>query len=160
MTNKINPKHIAQKNRLIKIAKLFLVVGGIILVTGIYLVSNHEPFSEDNVLSGTTKHTFVAIGIFSLFIAGNLLFFANTGAILRFKAQEMAPVGADTLNFLGEKAKPGIQEVAGAIASGVKQKKEDVPIDMRFSKLKDLFDKGLISQKEYEEKRTEILEDI
>ena len=160
MTNKINPKHIAQKNRLIKIAKLFLVVGGIILVTGIYLVSNHEPFREYNVLSGTTKHTFVAIGIFSLFIAGNLLFFANAGAILRFKAQEMAPVGADTLNFLGKKAKPGIQEVAGAIASGFKQEKEDVPIDIRLSKLKDLLDKGLISQKEYEEKRVEILEDL
>lgn len=64
MTNKINPKHSAQKNRLIKIAKLFLVIGCTLLVTGIYLVSNHEPFSEDKILSGTTKHTFVAIGIF------------------------------------------------------------------------------------------------
>ena len=138
MTNKINPKHNTQKKRLIKIAKLFLVVGVVMLVMGIYLVSTHEPFSNDNVLSGSTKHSFVAIGIFSLFIAGNLLFFANAGAILRFKAQEVAPVGADTINYVGKKAKPGIQHIADAVASGMAGEnpdRENVPVDIITARL-------------------------
>lgn len=71
-----------------------------------------------------------------------MLFFANAGAILRFMAQEVVPVGVDTINYVGKKAKPGIQNIADAVASGIAEENpdgENVPVDIRLSKLKDLF---------------------
>lgn len=70
------------------------------------------------------------------------MFFANAGAILRFMAQEVVPVGVDTINYVGKKAKPGIQNIADAVASGIAEENpdgENVPVDIRLSKLKDLF---------------------
>ena len=43
---------------------------------------------------------------------------------------------------------------------GENQDSENIPVDIRLSKLKDLYDKRLITLDEYNEKREEILADI
>lgn len=48
------------------------------------------------------------------------------GAVARYQAQEIAPVGKDTFNYLAEGTQKGVATVAGAIAGGLRSAGTDV----------------------------------
>jgi RNA polymerase subunit RPABC4/transcription elongation factor Spt4 len=62
---------------------------------------------------------FVAIPL--LFVGGVLSQFGYAGSVVRYMAQEMAPVGKDTFNYMADGTKDGIQTVAAAVGQGLGQ---------------------------------------
>jgi len=60
---------------------------------------------------------FVAIPL--LFVGGVLSQFGYAGKVARYMAQEMAPVGKDTFNYMADGTKDGIQTVAAAVGKGL-----------------------------------------
>ena len=59
------------------------------------------------------------IGLPLMFVGGVLCQFGFFGAVARFIAGESAPVAADTINYMAEETKGGVETVAKAAAKGV-----------------------------------------
>src|ERR1017187_3159148 len=59
------------------------------------------------------------VGLPLMFVGGVLCQFGFMGAVARFVAGESAPVAADTVNYLAEETKGGVETVAKAAAKGV-----------------------------------------
>ena len=61
------------------------------------------------------------MGMPILFVGIVMCMFGFMGAIARYQAGEVAPVGKDTFNYLAEGTKDGVQTVATAVAAGLTQ---------------------------------------
>jgi hypothetical protein len=56
-----------------------------------------------------------------LFVGIVMCMFGFLGALARYQAGEVAPVGKDTFNHLAEGTKGGVQTVATAVGAGLTQ---------------------------------------
>lgn len=61
------------------------------------------------------------LGMPILFVGTVMCMFGFMGAIARYQAGEVAPVGKDTFNYLAEGTQGGVQTVAAAVAAGLTQ---------------------------------------
>jgi Double zinc ribbon len=61
------------------------------------------------------------LGMPILFVGIVMCMFGFLGALARYQAGEVAPVGKDTFNYLAEGTKGGVQTVASAVVAGLTQ---------------------------------------
>jgi RNA polymerase subunit RPABC4/transcription elongation factor Spt4 len=59
------------------------------------------------------------VGMPLLFAGGVMTSLGFMGKVMRYQAQEMAPVAKDTFNYVAEGTKEGIKTVAGAVGQGL-----------------------------------------
>jgi hypothetical protein len=59
------------------------------------------------------------VGMPILFVGTAICMFAFLGALTRYQAAEVAPVGKDTFNYLAKSTKEGVQTVATAVGAGL-----------------------------------------
>lgn len=112
---KINSGHEATRNFLRVSGPLVLAVGGIFMVIG--LVSFFSAFG-----GGGPPRLFWCcfVGMPLLAVGTAITKFGFMGAIVRYQAGEVAPVGRDTFNYMAEGTKDGVRTVATAAASGLR----------------------------------------
>lgn len=60
------------------------------------------------------------VGMPLLFVGGVLSSYGYMGKMIRYQAQEMAPVAKDTFNYVADGTQEGIKAVAGAIGEGLR----------------------------------------
>jgi hypothetical protein len=61
------------------------------------------------------------VGMPLLFAGGVLCSYGFMGKVLRYMAQETAPAGKDTFNYLADGTREGVKAVAGAIGEGLRE---------------------------------------
>lgn len=61
------------------------------------------------------------VGMPLLFVGLVLSSYGYMGKVLRYTAEEMAPAGKDTFNYMAEGTREGIKTVAGAIGQGLRE---------------------------------------
>ena len=112
--NPIDPGHKGPLN-------LLRILGPVILGIGILLmvISMVEFFS---LFGSSREPRFIwmpFLGIPLLFVGGVMTQFGYMGKVARFMAQEMAPVGKDTFNYVADGTQEGIKTVAAAVGQGL-----------------------------------------
>ena len=111
---KINPGHETARNFLRIVGPLVLAVGGIFMLVG--LGSFFSAFG-----GGGPPRLFWCsfVGMPLLFVGIVMTKLGFMGAIIRYQAGEVAPVGKDTFNYMAEGTKGGVRTVATAIGAGL-----------------------------------------
>lgn len=112
--NPIDPGHRAPRD-------LFRILGPIILGLGILMIviSMVEFFSLFGSMREPRFIWMPFLGIPLLFVGGVMTQFGYMGKVARYMAQEMAPVGKDTFNYVADGTKDGVQTVAAAVGQGL-----------------------------------------
>jgi hypothetical protein len=59
------------------------------------------------------------IGVPLLFAGGVMTSYGYMGKVMRYTAQEMAPVGKDTFNYMADGTREGVKTIASAIGQGL-----------------------------------------
>lgn len=110
---KINPKHGAIR-QVVRIAgPLTAGVGGLLMAIGF------GSFFLSFWGSGPPRFFWCAfLGMPILFVGVAMCMFGFMGALARFQAGEVAPVGKDTFNYLAEGTKGGVKTLATAVGAG------------------------------------------
>ncbi|HOV77482.1 MAG TPA: hypothetical protein PLS24_05610, partial [Sedimentisphaerales bacterium] len=98
--DKIDPRHEHTRRVLRAVGIPLIFVGGTFLVVGI--ASFFVAFGG----MGPPRFFWCAfVGMPILFAGGALTFYGFMGTVMRYSAQEMAPVGKDTFNYLAHGTK-------------------------------------------------------
>lgn len=105
----IDPGHKSIRNKLRMLGPIILGLGVLLLVIGIvsFLLASGEYF------------WCAFLGMPLMFVGGVMSSYGFMGRVMRYQAQEMAPVAKDTFNYMAEGTKEGIKTVAGAVGQGL-----------------------------------------
>jgi hypothetical protein len=111
-----SPKHKSARSFLRTAGPIILAVGLIFVAVGFIsffgAMSSHEP----------PKYFWCAfLGMPLAFLGLVMCKFGYMGAMARYMATEIAPVGADTANYMAKETQEGVKTVARAAAEGVKE---------------------------------------
>lgn len=112
--NKINPKHSSIRLVLRLIGPALLVVGAIFMIVGFV-----DFVGAMNGHGAPTKFWCFFVGMPLLFLGFVTTNMAFLGAVMRYQAQEVAPVATDTINYMADGTQQGVKTVARAAASGI-----------------------------------------
>lgn len=113
---KINPKH-QEIRQVLRIAGPLAAAVGLLLIA-IGAGSFFMAFGG----GGPPRFFWCAfLGMPILFIGTAMCMFGFLGAVARYQAGEVAPVGKDTFNYLAEGTKGGVQTMATAVGAGLAQ---------------------------------------
>lgn len=154
----------------------FRLIGGILFVSGLLLTITAfiDFFSE----GFPTKFWMFFAGMPLMFFGGALLQMGFMGTITRYTAGELAPVGVDTVNYMGEGAQPGLRFVGKAFGEGISEgmnqgnivdpppppppgfEEDKGTVRERLEKLETLHKDGLIDDEDFEEQKDRILNDL
>ena len=112
---KLNPNHT-------RIRSVLRTAGPIMLGTGvIFIIIGLGSFFSSFGSFEPPRYFWCA------FVGGPLVAFGSmltstgfAGAIARYQAAEMAPVGADVVNYVAEETKDGVRTVSSAVAAGLR----------------------------------------
>jgi len=112
----INPGHNAVRDTL-------RIIGPIILLTalGFLIVGLVDFFRAFGGFGPPKLFWCVFVGILLLPMGGALTSYGYMGKVMRYMAQETAPVGKDTFNYLAQGTQEGIKTVAGVIGQGLRE---------------------------------------
>jgi RNA polymerase subunit RPABC4/transcription elongation factor Spt4 len=112
----INPGHNAVRDTL-------RIVGPIIALAGLTLiiVGMADFFHSFGRFGPPRLFWCPFVGMPLLFVGLVLSSYGYMGKVLRYTAEETAPVGKDTFNYLAEETREGVQTVAGAIGQGLRE---------------------------------------
>lgn len=113
--NRINPGHT-------QVRTILRIVGPVILVIAIIigLIGFADFFGTMGTFEQPTKFHYLFIAMPLAFIGLVLTSAGFAGALARYQAQEIAPVGKDTFNYLAEGTQEGVATIAGAVTEGVR----------------------------------------
>ena len=112
---KINPGHETARNLLRIAGPIILAVGGLFMLVG--LVSFFSAFGAG---MGPPRFFWCFfVGMPLLFVGVVMTNFGYMGAIFRYQAGEVAPVGKDTFNYMADGTQPGVRTIAAAIGAGL-----------------------------------------
>ena len=97
------------------------IIGPAILIAGLLclIVAGISFFASIGSFSLPRFFWLAFVGIPLLFIGSVLSMYGFMGAVFRFAAGEVAPVAADSVNYMAEETKGGVETVAKAAAKGV-----------------------------------------
>lgn len=99
------------------------VIGPVVLIIGLFLVGSGayeivagDPFKNEGLM-------FVRMfgGMPMIFVGLVLTGMGYGGALARYHANEMAPVGRDTVNYLVDGTKGSMKDVASAVVGGLRE---------------------------------------
>lgn len=93
------------------VGPLVLIVGGLSLVWGIY-----DIFVRENM----EFHFSPFVGMFLLFVGAVMTASGFAGAVARYQANQIAPVGKDVVNYMVEGTQESVQAVTRSIAAGLR----------------------------------------
>ncbi len=98
------------------------VVGLIVLFIGLgFTITGFVSFFSSFANSGPPKYFWcVFVGFPLMFIGTVISNFGFMGAVARYTANEVAPVGKDVVNYMVDGTKDSIQDVAAAIGEGLR----------------------------------------
>ena len=154
--NEINPNTAEQKRQLKKWGQRLLVVGGLFVAVGL-----GSFFSSMGTFEPPRYFWCTFIGFPMLWFGGMLFLLAHLGTIKRFMAGEAAPVAKDTINYMGKNTKEGVSDFAEALFDGMHQAQTGhLSVADRIHRLDDLLKQGLITQEEYQQQKTRILDEL
>jgi RNA polymerase subunit RPABC4/transcription elongation factor Spt4 len=114
--NQIDPGHNAVRNTLRVAGPVISLIGLIFVIVGIA-----DFFRAFGSFGPPKLFWCVFVGIPLLGVGLSLSRFAYMGKVMRYMAQEMAPTGKDTFNYLAEGTREGVKAVAGAIGQGLRE---------------------------------------
>lgn len=152
--NSINPNHTQQRGVLRAVGPLVLFVGLIFMAIG--MVSF---FSAIGSFDPPKYIWSCFVGMPISFVGLVLTKFAYMGKVARYTAQELAPVGKDTFNYIASGTKEGVADVSEAVFRG-KAASFDNSIETRIQKLAKLRDSGIINEEDFEEQKDRILNEV
>ncbi len=113
---KINPGHEPARNFLRVVGPLVLGIGGIFTIVG--FGSFFAAFGG----GGSPRYFWCCfVGMPLLFFGSMMTKFGFMGAIARYQAGEVAPVGKDTFNYIANETKGGVRTVAREIGIGLRE---------------------------------------
>lgn len=93
---------------------------GLILM-GVGIASFFQSFNAPPFSRGPDKFWMAFIGMPIMGVGGMICNFAYMGAVSRYVANETAPVGTDTFNYVAKGTKDSVRDVAEAIGDGLSQ---------------------------------------
>ena len=113
---KINPKHR-------EIRQVLRIAGPLAAGLGLLLIAiGFGSFFMSFGGGGPPRFFWCAfLGMPILFVGTAMCMFGFMGAVARYQAGEVAPVGKDTFNYLAEGTEDGVQTVAAAVGAGLAQ---------------------------------------
>jgi hypothetical protein len=112
----IDPGHNSTRDTLRVVGPAVAVIGLIFLIVGIA-----DFFRAFGGFQPPKLFWCIFVGVPLLGAGAALSRFAYMGKVMRYMAQEMAPVGKDTFNYLADGTRDGIKTVAGAIGQGLRE---------------------------------------
>lgn len=110
----INPGHQSIRNTMRVLGPIILGLGLLLIVIG--AVSFFASFGS---MEPPKYFWCPFLGIPLLFVGAVMTSYGFLGKVMRYQAQEMAPVAKDTFNYMAEGTKEGIKTVAGAVGQGL-----------------------------------------
>ncbi len=119
----IDPGHAGPRNFFRVVGPLAAVIGLILIVVGIgSFFAKASRFGDPSDEFGPPKHFWcIFVGMPVLVVGLVLSKFGYMGKVARYVAQEIAPVGKDTFNYMAEGTQDGVRTVAGAIGEGLRE---------------------------------------
>lgn len=114
MSNLIDPRHEKIRSVLRVVGPAIAAVGLLLMVIGI-----GSFFSSFGSFGPPRYFWCVFVGMPLLFVGGVISQFAFLGAVTRFTASEVAPVGKDATNYMVDGTKDAIRDMAAAIGEGI-----------------------------------------
>lgn len=115
MPKQIDPNHAPTRD-------LLRVVGPVVVLTGLLFtgVGIGSFFSAFGTFEPPRYFWCAFVGIPLLGVGGFICRFAFLGAVSRYMANEVAPVGKDVVNYMADGTKGAVREVAAAIGEGLR----------------------------------------
>ena len=119
-----------QKRTVLRVVGVILLISGLILI-GIALIDffsvftggfSNDPFSGPG-MRGPSKFGLFFLGMPLTFVGAVMSGAGFMGAAARYQAEEIAPVGKDTINYMVDGTKDSIKEVSKAIHEGMQESK-------------------------------------
>ena len=103
------------------IRTLLRIAGPLVFLAGLVcaIIAVISLFASAGSLGGPHYFWLGFIGLPLMFVGVVLCQFGFFGAVARFIAGEVAPVAADSVNYMAEETKGGVETVAKAAAKGV-----------------------------------------
>jgi hypothetical protein len=116
MPNSINPQHETARTLLRIVGPLLLLAGGacVVIATIDFFSIMGKPYAQP------TKFYLFFIGLPVGFLGLVLTQFGFLGAVFRYQAGEVAPVGKDTFNYLARGTRSGVRDIASAVGEGLR----------------------------------------
>ena len=146
--------HSKQRRVLRTIGPAMTLVGLIFLAIG--MISFFRAFGS----YGPPRYFWCAfIGMPLTFIGLAICNFAFMGKIARYTANEMAPVGKDTFNYMAKETQEGVEDISEAIFKGKSQAESDY-IKKRLTRLNELKSQGLIDEDDFNTQKDRILSEL
>lgn len=115
MSQQIDPQHTERRNTLRVIGPVVVFVGLIFAVIGI-----GSFFSSFGSFEPPRYFWCAFVGLPLIGLGSMICKFAFLGAVSRYVASEVAPVGKDVVNYMAEGTKGAVRDVATAIGEGLR----------------------------------------
>ena len=98
------------------VGPIVLIIGVLLVGSGAYEIVAGDPFENEGLM-------FIRMfgGMPMIFVGMVLTGLGYGGAVARYQANEIAPVGRDTVNYLVDGTKDSMQDAALAIAGGLRE---------------------------------------
>ena len=117
---KIDKNHNSSRNILRVVGPVILAIGIIFVITG--FVSFFTAFHGN----GEPKYFWCGfVGMPLVAVGGAITKFGYMGKVARYFAEEMAPVGKDTFNYMAHGTKDSVRDLAAAVGEGLGIKDND-----------------------------------
>ena len=113
---RINPGHTQVRGVLRLVGPIVLGVGVILMIVGL-----GSFFSSFGTFEPPRYFWCCFLGMPLIMIGLVMSQFGFMGAITRYQAGEVAPVGKDTFNYMADRTKGGLKTVASAIGAGLSE---------------------------------------
>ncbi len=115
MANELDPRHSEKQNVLRTIGPIILILGLVFTAVGIgnffWSFGTFEP----------PRYFWCAfIGLPLLFIGTSIMGYGYVGAVTRYMAGEVAPVGKDVFNYTVDGTKGSVRDLAAAVGEGLR----------------------------------------
>jgi len=114
--DKIDPRHAGTRKVLRIVGPLTLLVGLGFLAAGLWGF-----FSRWGTLAPARFTWCPFVGMPLAFLGGVMTMAGFAGAVFRYQAAELTPVGKDAFNYLASGTREGVRSVASAIGDGLRQ---------------------------------------
>lgn len=101
--------------------QILRIVGPIVLIFGLVLLyRGFTKFGFPSALGFGPSWDFF-VGMPLVFFGSAICKFAYMGAVSRYVAGEIAPVGKDVVNYMASETKDAVKEVANSVAAGLRE---------------------------------------